>query len=172
MNNNSKSNTPKLNIDFLNDYNINNQTFNKYLNFIFDNIQCSYCNEYQNISHKDNNENKEEENIEYINWNLYLKEFEDYSAFILYHNVYKKDVIELFKKYNFKIMNELTLYDITNNNRFITLEFVSKNEDENTSIWVPSENDIKLYERIIESNKKYDKNMEAYLIGTFNIKNL
>jgi hypothetical protein len=86
-----------------------------------------------------------------------------------FNSFYKKDVIELFKKYNFKKINELVLLDINNNSRFITLEFVSKNDDENTSIWVPSDKDYQLYERIIESNKKYDKNMEAYYIGTYNL---
>ncbi len=152
--------------------NKNNDYFNKYIKYVMKNFQCSYCNEYQNISNKDNHNLKEDdynENIEYKNWNLYLKEFDDYSAFILYNSFYKKDVIELFKKYNFKKINELVLLDIDNNSRFITLEFVSKNDDENTSIWVPSDSDYQLYERIIESNKKYDKNMEAFYIGTYNL---
>ncbi len=148
-----------------------NSTFNKYLHYIFDNFQCSYCNEYTNLPTKENKNNGEEENdIEYMNWSLYLKEFDDYSALILYHSIFKYDVIELFKKYNFKKINELTLLDNINNNRFITLEFVSKNDSENTSIWVPSEKDYHLYERIIESNKKYDNNMDAFFIGTYNIK--
>ncbi len=151
--------------------NRNNDYFNKYIKYFMENFQCSYCNEYQNISSKDNFNKTEYENedIEYKNWNLYLKEFDDYSALILYNSLYKKDVIELFKKYNFKKINELVLLDSNNNNRFITLEFVSKNEDENTSIWVPSDNDYQMYERIIESNKKYDKNMEAFYIGTYNL---
>jgi hypothetical protein len=160
----------------------NNNTFdfgalliNKYVKYILHNFQCSYCNEYQNISNHENkltqHSEKQNEELEYKNWNLYLKEFDEYSALILYHSYFKKDVIELFQKYNFKKINGITLLDNQNNNRFITLEFVSKNEDENTSIWVPSEKDLQLYERIIESTKKFDTKIGAYFIGTYNIKN-
>jgi hypothetical protein len=152
----------------------NNTYFNKYIQYVLENFQCSYCNEYNYVNPTDikNTNDNESNSEEYLNWNLYLKEFEDYSALILSHSIYKKDVIELFKKYNFKRINELVLLEENNNNRFITLEFVSKNDDENTSIWVPSENDLPLYERIIDSNKKYDKNMDAYFIGKYNLKKI
>ncbi len=161
----------------MNNQNVKKETLKNAIEFILNNMQCSYCHEYQNITQNDiNKEKQEEENIikeiKMKSWNLYLKEFDNYSALILYHPIYKKDIIEVIKNNNINQKNnsyDLILYD-ENKNRFITLEFVSKNEDEGTSIWVPCDSDYQLYERIIEDKNKYDDKMNAYIIGTFNIK--
>lgn len=134
------------------------------IHFFLENIQCTYCHEYQNINTLGTN-NDIESDRRLSSWSLYLKEFDNYSALILYHSVYKKDIIEVVKNNSV----DLILYEVNNKNKFITLEFVSKNEEECTSIWVPCESDYQLYERIIEKEKKYDENMDAYIIGTYNI---
>ena len=153
-----------------------NDTLKKTISFFLENFQCSYCHEYQNISQMDLNKNKKEEEDLILerrlsSWNLYLKEFDNYSALILYHPIYKKDIIEIIKNIYKNNSFDLVLYDInpSDKNRFITLEFVSKNEEEGTSIWVPCDSDYKLYERIIEDKKKFDEKMNAYIIGTYNI---
>lgn len=138
------------------------------IHFFLENIQCTYCHEYQNINTLGLNKGSENEILNerrLSSWSLYLKEFDNYSALILYHSVYKKDIIEVVKNNSF----DLILYDVNNKNKFITLEFVSRNEEEGTSIWVPCESDYQLYERIIEKEKKYDEDMSAYIIGTYNI---
>ncbi len=150
-------------------------TLKKTIGFFLENFQCSYCHEYQNINQTDNKNNKEEELIletKLNSWNLYLKEFDNYSALILYHPYYKKDIIEIIKNIYKNSSFDLVLYDNNNEklkNRFITLEFVSKNEEEGTSIWVPCDADYKLYERIIEDKKVFDEKMNAYIIGTYDI---
>ena len=55
---------------------------------ILKNIGCSYCQEYEY-----------QENINYFkSWKLYLKEYEMYSAMILYNDKLKKDISHIIKK--------------------------------------------------------------------------
>ena len=145
-----------------------------WLDNIFRNLNCTYCQDYIYVNPEYVDENGEIRNVEENNeketkvekngWNLYIKEFESYSALILYHPIYKKDVIEIFETEN------IYLYD-ENGNKIMKLEFVNslEMEKEKTSIWVPGENYYAFYERLLEMKKKYDKDIEAYFVGSYNI---
>lgn len=118
------------------------------------NLGCSHCQEYE---YQDSNDN-------FKSWKLFLKEYEMYSAMILYNDILKKDISYIINKDEvFSLLNE-------KNEVFIKLEFISRNEDDDTSILVPIDEYQQLYENIEQQDKKYDKKMNAYYIGTFDIK--
>jgi len=118
------------------------------------NLGCSHCQEYE---YQDSNDN-------FKSWKLFLKEYEMYSAMILYNDILKKDISYIINKDEvFSLLNE-------KKEVFIKLEFISRNEDDDTSILVPIDEYQQLYENIEQQDKKYDKKMNAYYIGTFDIK--
>jgi hypothetical protein len=122
---------------------------------ILKNLTCSQCQEYE---FQEINKKKD-----LTNWKLYLKEYELYSAMLLYNENLKKDISIYIKKNQcITLLNE-------KNEVFIKLEFISKSDD-NYSILVPTDEYHELYETIQEMNKTFDKNMNAHLIGTFHIK--
>ena len=120
------------------------------------NIGCSHCQEFefQENYNKDN----------YKSWKLFLKEYEMYSAMILYNNKLNKDISFLINK-----NDSIFLLD-DKNEIFIKLEYISNNEEDNTCILVPTEEYQDLYEKIESMEKKFDKKQNAYYIGTFNLK--
>ena len=118
------------------------------------NLGCSQCQEYE--FQETNKENLK-------SWKLYLKEYEMYSAMILYNDILKKDISYIINK------NESIFLLDENDKIYIKLEFIAKSED-NTSILVPGDEYQELYEQIGNMEKTYDKDMNAYLIGTFNIR--
>jgi vacuolar-type H+-ATPase catalytic subunit A/Vma1 len=118
------------------------------------NIGCSHCQEYE----------YQESNDNFKSWKLFLKEYEMYSAMILYNDKLKKDISYIINKDEvFSLLNDKSEI-------FIKLEFISRNEDDDTSILVPIDEYQQLYESIEQQDKKYDKKMNAYYIGTYDIK--
>lgn len=118
---------------------------------ILKNIGCSYCQEYEY-----------QENINYFkSWKLYLKEYEMYSAMILYNDKLKKDISHIIKKND-------SIFLLADNNIVLKLEYIS-NESDNNAILVPTDEYNEFYEKIEEMNKSFDNNLKAYYIGTFDI---
>ena len=118
---------------------------------------CSHCQEYE--FQENNKEN-------YKEWKLYLKEYEMYSAMILYNPKLKKDISYLISK------NEtIILYQKENNEIFLKLEYILSDEN-NNSILVPTDEFQDIYEKIEQLEKEFDKDRNAYYIGIFNIKKI
>jgi hypothetical protein len=123
---------------------------------ILKNLGCSYCQEYEF------QENFTKEN--YKSWNLYLKEYELYSAMILYNENLKKDISYLISK------NE-SLFLLNESNEIVCkLEFISVNEEDNNPILVVTDEYQEFYESIENMDKKYDEVLNASFIGTYNVK--
>lgn len=120
------------------------------------NLGCSHCQEFEF------HENYNKENFK--SWKLYLKEYDMYSAMILYNEKLNKDISYIINK------NESIFLLDDNNEIFLKLEYISFNEDDNTSILVPTDEYQESYEKIENMEKTFDKTLNAYYIGTFNIK--
>jgi hypothetical protein len=117
---------------------------------ILKNIGCSYCQEYEY-----------QENINYFkSWKLYLKEYEMYSAMILYNDKLNKDISHIIKKND-------SIFLLNNKDIILKLEYIS-NESDN-AILVPTDEYNDFYEKIEEMNKTFDEKIKAYYIGTFDI---
>ena len=123
---------------------------------ILKNLGCSYCQEYEF------QENYNKEN--YKSWSLYLKEYEMYSAMILYNDKLKKDISFIINK------GESVFLLDENNEILVKLEFISKSDDELTSILVPTDEYQSFYEKIEQLDKTFDKDLNAQFIGNYNIK--
>jgi hypothetical protein len=123
---------------------------------VLKNLGCSYCQEYEF------QENYNKEN--YKSWSLYLKEYEMYSAMILYNDKLKKDISYIINK------GESVFLLDENNEILVKLEFISKSDDEKTSILVPTDEYQSFYEKIEQLDKKFDKDLNAQFIGNYNIK--
>ena len=122
---------------------------------ILNNLNCnsSYCQEYE---YNVNSEN-------FTSWKLYVKTYEMYSALLLYNEVLSKDISEILID-----KNSVELMD--NDKVFIKLDIITKkNNDTKYSILVPNENYIESYKNIESMDKKYDKNIDAYYVGIYNI---
>ena len=128
----------------------------EFMNGFLKNITCLNCteNEFESNYIKEN----------YKDWNLYLKEYELYSAMIMFNEKIEKDISYLINK------NDSILLYNENNEIFIKLEYISKNETDQLSILVPTDEYQILYESIENMEKKFDKKRNAYYIGTYNIK--
>ena len=119
------------------------------------NLGCSQCQEF---------EFQETPKEDLKSWSLYIKEYKMYSAMILYNDILKKDISYIINKNEFiYLLNE-------DDQIYIKLEFIAKSEEDDKSILVPCDEYQELYETIGNMDKKYDKIMEAYLVGVFNIK--
>jgi hypothetical protein len=123
---------------------------------VLKNLGCSYCQEYEF------QENYNKEN--HKSWSLYLKEYEMYSAMILYNDKLKKDISYIINK------GESVFLLDENNEILVKLEFISKSDDEKTSILVPTDEYQSFYEKIEQLDKKFDKDLNAQFIGNYNIK--
>lgn len=137
----------------------------RWIEILMEHLQCSTCHEYNQVSSNYSFEEESEKKTQiYLQkkWNLYLKEFESYSAFILYHPILKKDIIEVFSKETIDLLD-------SSGNFIISLEFVNKDETNSTSIWVPSEKYYSLYERMMDTKRTYDPQIQAFLIGSYDI---
>ena len=76
------------------------------MEYFLEHMSCTYCQEYQYVEREemgmeDEDDKKENEKCRKENenellflkeWDLFIKEFENYHAFILYHSIYKKDI--------------------------------------------------------------------------------
>lgn len=123
---------------------------------ILKNLGCSHCQDF------DFQDNKGNEN--YKQWKLYLKEYEMFSSMFLYNENLKKDISYIINK------NESIFLLDDKNKIFIKLEYISNNEEDNIPILVPTDEYQTLYESIEQMEKTFDKNMNAYCIGTYNLK--
>ena len=120
------------------------------------NLGCSYCQEYE-FQESLNKEN-------YSSWKLYLKEYELYSAMLLYNEKLKKDISHLINKND-------TIFLLDDNKEIVSkLEFISINEEDNNPILVVTDEYQDFYENIENIEKVYDTELNAYYIGTYNIK--
>lgn len=131
---------------------------------ILKNIGCSYCQEYQfEESYNKNN---------FKGWKLYLKEYDMYSAMILYNDKLEKDISHYFKKgENIFLLND-------KEEIVLKLEYLSDNESEKTelsninknAILVPTEEYQEFYENIEAMEKSFDAKLKAYYIATYDVK--
>lgn len=131
---------------------------------ILKNIGCSYCQEYQfEESYNKNN---------FKGWKLYLKEYDMYSAMILYNDKLEKDISHYFKKgENIFLLND-------KEEIVLKLEYLSDSESEKTelsninknAILVPTEEYQEFYENIEAMEKSFDAKLKAYYIATYNVK--
>lgn len=117
-------------------------------------LGCSHCQEFE----FQQNYNKEN----FKDWDLYLKEYEMYSAMILYNKKLDKDISHIID-----LDSSIFLLD-KENNTYMKLEYISKKENE--SILVPTDEYQELYETIENMDKKFDSKINGYYIGTYNIK--
>lgn len=127
----------------------------EFIKNLLKNLGCSHCQEFD--FEDKNNEN-------YKNWKLYLKEYEMFSSMILYNENLKKDISYIINK------NESIFLLNDKNDIFIKLEFISNNLEDNVPLLVPTDEYQSLYETIEQMDKTFDKNMNAYHIGTYNLK--
>jgi hypothetical protein len=128
----------------------------EFITMLLKNLGCSHCQEFEFQNNK-NNEN-------FKNWKLYLKEYEMYSAMFLYNETIKKDISYLINK------NESIFLVDNNNDIFLKLEYISNNEENNLPILVPTDEYQNIYENIEKMEKVFDKDINAYYIGMYNIK--
>ncbi len=116
------------------------------------NSGCSYCQE------NDYSDSKEL----YNNWSLYIKEYEMYSALILYHKKLKKDI-------SYYLNKEGSIKILKKNKIIMELDFISKDDENNLAILVPDEKYQEYYENIEKKNKNIDNELNAYYIDDFDI---
>ena len=131
---------------------------NGYVNYILNHINCSgtYCQEYESS-------NQDLEMEKYRNWSLYVKQYELFSAMILYHEKMNKDVSEI-------ITDKDSIELVCNGKRFIQLDMIRrKNSTYIYSILVPSDDSMENYQEIEKMEKTYNKDKDAYFVGTFDI---
>lgn len=127
-----------------------------FLTSFLKNLGCSQCQEFEFQENKEN----------YKNWNLYLKEYEMYSAMILYNNKLKKDISTIIN------LNDCIILLNDTNEPYIKLEYIAKSDDKNNSILVPTDDYQELYQSIEQMEKKFDKEINAYFIGEFELKKI
>ncbi len=125
------------------------------LTLFLKNLGCSQCQEFEF------QENYNKENLK--SWKLYLKKYDMYTAMILYNSKLDKDISYLINK------NESLLLLNENGEIYIKLEYISNNEDDKNAILVPTDEYMQLYETIESMDKKFDKKMNAYYIGKYDI---
>ena len=128
----------------------------EFITMFLKNLGCSHCQEFEF------QENYNHENFK--SWKLYIKEYEMYSAMILYNDILKKDISYLIPK------NDCILLYNQKNELFIKLEYIARSDDNQYSILVATDEYQELYETFQELNKVFDPQMDAYCIGTFCVK--
>ena len=118
------------------------------------NLGCSYCQEYefQENSNKDIKEN----------WKLYLKEYDMFSAMILYNEILDKNI-----SHYSKIGDCISLLD-DKKDIVLKLEYLIQSDN---AILIPTDEYQSFYESIEQMDKTYDPIMKAHYIGTYSIKN-
>ena len=126
----------------------------EYITSFLKNLGCSQCQEFEFENSKELSNN----------WRLYLKEYEMYSAMVLYNDNPKNTISNIFSK-----NDSFILFD-EDDKVYIKLEYISINEEDNNAILVPTDEYQELYQNIENMTKKYDKTLKAYYIGTYKIK--
>lgn len=133
---------------------------NEFLTKVLNNLNCSgsYCQEYS-ASEGASNENM-------IGWKLYIKEYEMYSALVLFHDGLNKDIAEVFPDKN-------TVELFKNGTSFIKLDIITKKEvskkEMKYSVLVPTEESMEAYKSIEGMDKKIDKNIGGKFIGEYDL---
>jgi ribosomal protein L33 len=117
-------------------------------------LGCSQCQEF---------EYHESTSKKFKNWKLFLKKYEMFTAMILYNENLKKDISYIINK------NESILLLDDTNEVYMKLEYVSNNEESKISILVPTDEYHELYQKIEEQENEFNKELDAYYIGTYNI---
>jgi hypothetical protein len=128
--------------------------------YLLKHMQCSMCSDDHMVSSPDLFEEKRMD-VRKENWNLYIKEFENYTALVVYHPIFEKDVMEIFPQ-----NTQIQLKD-KDGNLVMVIENVSKGGE--CSKWIPHEKYYTLYERMMDSSKKYDKKIKAFYLDTFHL---
>jgi len=128
----------------------------EYITLFLKNIGCSHFQEFE-FQENYNNDN-------YKSWTLYLKKFPMYSAMILYNKKLNKDISYIISK------NDSIFLINENNENYIKLEYISNNDEDKMAILVPTDEYMELYEDIESMDKKFDKELNAYYIGNYDIK--
>ena len=126
----------------------------EYITSFLKNLGCSQCQEFEFENSKEYSKD----------WKLYLKEYEMYSAMVLYNDNPKKTISNIFSK-----NDSFILFD-EDDKVYIKLEYISINEEDGNAILVPTDEYQELYQNIESMTKKYDKTLKAYYIGTYKIK--
>jgi hypothetical protein len=119
------------------------------------NLGCSHCQEFEY------QDNKSKEIFK--SWKLYLKEYEMYTSMILYNENLKKNI-------SFIINKNESIFLLEDDKIFLKLEYISNSDEDNNPILVPTDEYQKTYENIENMPKEYDEVLNAYYIGTYNIK--
>ncbi len=158
---------------------LNQRMIKDTMEYLLKNMSCTYCQEYQYVYTREENEEgvedgrEENDKIREENenrllflkeWDLFIKEFENYHAFILYHSIYKKDIIEFIPK-----KTEIIYLKDEEGEVVLELEYVTKNEDHLTSIWVPTEKYYDYFEKLNKTQRKYNQEIGGQFLGTFQI---
>jgi len=120
------------------------------------NLGCFHLSESESYENIEKNDFKD--------WKLYLKEYDMFSAMTLYNDKLKKDI-----SYILNINESIFLLD-NKNEIFLKLEYITNNENDNCPILVLTDDYNELYEKVDKMEKIYDKNINGYYIGEFNIK--
>lgn len=124
------------------------------------NLECTACQEsYDWMAMAPDYHESSSSNEIQKGWNLYIKEFETYRAFVLWHPILQKDWSQVFPK-----KESVTLLD-SNENQILTLE--SAGIQNEFMSWVPSEKDQAIYERILDQPKTLHPSINALYIGTY-----
>lgn len=130
-----------------------------HLHLFLQQLECTSCQEtYDWMSMAPDYHETSEKKYE-KGWNLYIKEFETYRAFVLWNPTLQKDWSQVYPQ-----KDSVTLFD-QNENRILTLESVGIQND--FVNWVPSEKDQSMYERILENPKEFQSSIHAYLVGSY-----
>jgi hypothetical protein len=130
------------------------------MSFVLQNLECTACQEsYDWMAMAPDYHESTSTNELQKGWNLYIKEFETYRAFVLWHPTLQKDWSQVFPK-----KESVTLLD-EHQNQIMTLESVGIQGD--FMNWVPSEKDQSMYERILDQPKTLHSSINALYIGTY-----
>lgn len=134
------------------------------INFFKNLLKNSYCSQCQEFNNND--KNNTEYNTEYnTGWSLYLKQFDNYSAYFLNHDILNKDISELFTLNNNSI---ISLY--SNDLIKVKMEIITLNEDDNITMLVPID-EYTDFNNIINDlkNNTFSEKFKAHFIDIYNI---
>jgi hypothetical protein len=118
--------------------------------YVLKNTNCSYCQEYEKV---ENNEG----------WNLYIKEYEMYTALLLYHPQSKEDICSICKP------NDIISLLDKKGEVVVKLEMIVQNKDNLFSTLVPTDEYSSFYGELDAMDKKKDKTVNAYWIGEYTV---
>ena len=127
---------------------------------ILKNSNCSQCQEF-------NNTDNDPKNIAEFNtgWSLYLKQFDNYSAYFLNHDSLNKDISELFSLNNNSIISLYSRELIK-----VKMEIITLNEDDNITMIVPID-EYTDFNNIINDlkNNTFSDKFKAHFIDIYDI---